>query len=222
LSGAICVEAVLFDLDGTLADTAPDLIGAADRLLAELGRGPCDPDRVRPRVSRGGVGILSAAMPDWDPNDAELLTRYLAIYRDHICERSRLFPGMDAVLARLEDAGKGWGVVTNKATWLTTPLVEALGIAGRAGCIVAGDTLSTRKPDAAPVLHACRALGARPQHAAMLGDDVRDVEAAHNAGAIAVVVGWGYGTAECLQRFGNSVTVAAEPADLLPLLGLDR
>lgn len=219
MNGAILVEAVLFDLDGTLADTAPDLIGAANRTLAELGRGPVPEQRLRPLVSKGGAAILQAAMPDWDAGDRAPLDRFLALYRERICESTRLYDGVEELLARIEHAGKGWGIVTNKPGWLTAPLLDALGLAGRAGAVVSGDTLPVRKPDAAPVLHACRALSARAAHAALVGDDARDLDAARNAGALPVLVEWGYGSEEAAAAHPR-VARAARPLDLLPLLGL--
>jgi phosphoglycolate phosphatase len=219
VNGAILVEAVLFDLDGTLADTAPDLIDAANRTLAELGRPPAPDALLRAMVSKGGAAILRTAMPDWDESDRAPLERFLALYRERICVGTRLYDGVEVLLSRIEDAGKGWGIVTNKPGWLTAPLLDALGLAGRAGAVVSGDTLPVRKPDPAPVLHACRELSARATHAALVGDDARDLDAARNAGALPVLVDWGYGSAEagvshpCVAR-------AARPLDLLPLLGL--
>lgn len=219
MSGAILVEAVLFDLDGTLADTAPDLIDAANRTLRELGLPSVAPERLRPQVSKGGAAILKAAMPDWDSADRAPLERFLALYRERICETTQLYDGVEELLARIEDAGKGWGIVTNKPGWLTAPLLERLGLAGRAGAVVSGDTLPVRKPDPAPVLHACRALSARASHAALVGDDARDLDAARNAGAIPVLVDWGYGSDEAIGTHPGVARIA-RPLDLLPLLGL--
>jgi 2-phosphoglycolate phosphatase len=219
VNGAILVEAVLFDLDGTLADTAPDLIDAANRTLAELGHPPALPARLRPQVSKGGAAILKAAMPDWDTRDRAPLERFLALYRERICADTRLYDGIEELLVRIEAAGKGWGIVTNKPAWLTAPLLDELGLSGRAGAVVSGDTLTARKPDPAPVLHACRALSARASHAALVGDDARDLEAAHNAGALPVLVDWGYGSEEALVAHPGVARIA-RPLDLLPLLGL--
>jgi len=221
LTGAILVEAVLFDLDGTLADTAPDLIDAANRLLGELGREPAPAQRLRPMVSLGGTAILRAAMPDWDPADSAPLQRFLAIYRERICIQTRLYPGVETVLDTIEAAGKGWGIVTNKPGWLTTPLLQALGLSRRAGCVVSGDSLPTRKPDPAPLLHACRELVARPSHTAMVGDDARDLDAAINAGALAVLVEWGYGS-DAARESHPAVARIGSIEQLLPLLGLPR
>jgi phosphoglycolate phosphatase len=219
VNGAILVEAVLFDLDGTLADTAPDLIDAANRTLAELGRPPAPEALLRPVVSKGGAAILRTAMPDWDETDRAPLERFLALYRERICVGTRLYEGIDELLSRIECAGKGWGIVTNKPGWLTAPLLDALGLADRAGAVVSGDTLPVRKPDPAPVLHACRELSARAAHAALVGDDARDLDAARSAGALPVLVGWGYGSAEAGLSHPD-VARAARPLDLLSMLGL--
>ena len=209
-------DAVLFDLDGTLADTAPDLIAAAIRLRGELGLDPVPPPGVREVVSRGGPAILRAALPGRTDHDA-LLPRYLDLYRQNICVQSALFAGMDAVLDAIEARGMRWGIVTNKLTWLTQPLLEAMGLARRAGCVVCGDTLPQRKPDPAPVLLACSQLGAAPGRTAFVGDDERDVQAAHAAGAIPVVVGWGYFPEGAPDGWMSAYRVA-RPEDLVALL----
>lgn len=186
------IKAVLFDLDGTLADTAPDLIAAASRLRAELGLPILSEYNVRPMISQGGRAILRAALPELSEIGDDLLKRYLRIYCDHICECTRLFPGMVELLGDLERQGIPWGIVTNKPGWLTEPLVTQLGLKQRAGCIVAGDTLPQRKPSPEPLLHACMQLGVEPASACMIGDDERDILAAKAAGIASVLVTWGY------------------------------
>lgn len=220
MSGGIA-DAVLFDLDGTLADTAPDLIAAANRLREQLGRAPVPELAVRNAVSKGGAAILRAAFADAPELAPTLLERYLGLYRERICERTRLFAGMDALLERIEAAGRPWGIVTNKPGWLTTPLLAAMGLDRRAGSVVSGDTLAQKKPAPEPVWHACRALGVAPARALMVGDDRRDVDAAHAAGATSVLVDWGYyGDDELPHAWGAQHRIA-RPAQLLPLLGLD-
>ncbi len=218
MNAARAADAVLFDLDGTLADTAPDLINAPALLRAELGLEPTPPSGVREAVSRGGPAILRAALPDGFDRDA-LVPRYLDLYREHICVRSALFADMDRVLDGIERSGLPWGIVTNKAGWLTGPLLEALNLHKRAGCVVCGDTLPQRKPDPAPVLLACTQLGALPARTAFVGDDERDVQAAHAAGAIPVVAGWGYFPAGAADGWGAPHRVE-HPLDLLAWLGL--
>ena len=214
-------DAVLFDLDGTLADTAPDLIAAANRLREQLGRAPVPEAAVRNAVSKGGAAILRAAFVDAPELAPSLLERYLAVYRERIHVHTRLFAGMEDVLARVEAAGRPWGIVTNKPGWLTTPLLAAMGLDRRAGAVVSGDTLAQRKPAPAPVRHACRTLGVAPARAQMVGDARRDIEAAHAAGAASVLVDWGYyGEDEAPGGWGAQHRIA-RPAQLLALLGLD-
>lgn len=214
-------DAVLFDLDGTLADTAPDLIAAANRLREELGLATVPEVAVRNAVSKGGTAILRVVFADAPERAATLLERYLALYRERICVRTRLFDGMEELLQRVEAGGRPWGIVTNKPGWLTTPLVAAMGLDRRAGAVVSGDTLAQRKPAPEPVLHACQALGVAPQRVLMVGDDRRDIEAAHAAGAASVLVDWGYYGADELPGEWGAQHRIARPRDLLPLLGLD-
>ncbi len=214
-------QAVLFDLDGTLADTAPDLIHALNRVREELGYAAVPEAQVRPAVSQGGAAMLRAGFRDRPGADVELLKRFLDTYRERICVDTRLFEGMDLVLERLESRGIAWGIVTNKPGWLTEPLVEALGLHQRVGATVSGDTLPVKKPDPAPVLHACRAMGVDPRRVAMVGDDRRDIEAGQAAGGVGVVAAWGYiGADECPDTWG-ATHHADQPLDVLRVLGLD-
>ncbi|HID49921.1 MAG TPA: HAD family hydrolase, partial [Chromatiales bacterium] len=153
----IPVKTVLFDLDGTLADTAPDLAASLNAVLEANGRSPLPFETIRPAVSHGGMALirlgfgLEPAHPDFDPLRQQLLRQYAG----HIAVHTRLFPGMEEVLEHIEQSGMNWGVVTNKPGWLTRPLLEALDLMQRAACVVSGDTLAERKPDPAPMLHAC-------------------------------------------------------------------
>lgn len=185
-------DAVLFDLDGTLIDTAPEFIVALDRLMAQIGRAAPDRVRVGHAVSQGGSAMLRAALGSDEAPDPALLERFLALYAERLGSAARLYPGIAQVLESLERRGVAWGIVTNKPQWLTTPLLAALGLSERAAVVVCGDTLPTRKPDPAPVLYACAALPVAPARCLMIGDDPRDVTAAIAAGAIAVVADWGY------------------------------
>lgn len=185
-------DAVLFDLDGTLLDTAPEFVAAIARLREELGFEPPASAAIRAVVSQGAAAMLRVAFPDWSESDRALLERFLAIYRERIGEATTMFPGVADVLARLERLGTPWGIVTNKPRWLTDPLLEHLRLARRPRVLVCGDTLERRKPHPDPVLHACRVLGVEPPRAILVGDDARDVESALAAGAIPVVADWGY------------------------------
>ncbi len=188
------VRAVLFDLDGTLADTAPDLAGALNQLLAERGRLPVPVERARPMTSSGARGMLRVgfgvdpAHSDYEP----LKARFLDLYAARLCQATRLYDGIAEVLATLDARGIAWGVVTNKAERFTVPLLEALDLRPRAACIVGGDTTTAAKPHPDPLLHAARALALPVAHCLYVGDDLRDVQAARAAGMPVLAAAWGY------------------------------
>ncbi|GMV68093.1 MAG: phosphoglycolate phosphatase [Pseudomonadota bacterium] len=197
VSGATdSVRAVLFDLDGTLADTAPDLGAALNHVRRAAGLEALPLGTIRPWVSQGGRGLIGGGfgLLHDDPALPNLLDALLARYAAAVCVHTRLFPGMDGVLDELEIRGLAWGIVTNKPSRFTLPLLEGLGLAGRIGSVVCGDTLAARKPDPAPVLLACTQLGVAPGCCVMVGDDRRDIAAARAAGARSLAVTYGYGT----------------------------
>jgi len=210
---------MLFDLDGTLADTAPDLIGAVQELRADLALAPIDPERVRYSIAAGGSAIVRAGLPERPDLHVEVVPRYLDLYRARIARETRLFPGMAQVLSALEHEGWRWGVVTNKAAWLTDPLIEALGMRTRAGVVVSGDTLPQRKPEPEPVWLACRTLDVLPAQAWFVGDDERDIVAGRRAGTRTVAVGYGYAGPEIdIGSWGADHRVE-QAAELLELIG---
>jgi len=188
------IRAVFFDLDGTLADTAPDLAAALNRLLAEQGRAPVPPERTRPLTSAGARGMLEAgfgigpAAPEYEP----LKSRFLDLYGRAVCVETRLFGGIDELLDALERRDTPWGVVTNKPERFTKPLLEALGVLHRAACVVSGDTVTRPKPHPDPLLHAARALALEPASCLYVGDDLRDVQAARAAGMPVLAASYGY------------------------------
>ncbi len=187
--------AVLFDLDGTLADTAPDLARALNRLLDEEDRPPLPLDEIRPVVSRGTEALLDLAFgPAGDDVGTRLRRRerLLSLYTASIADETRLFPGMAVLLDRLETAAIPWGVVTNKPARLTEPLMEELGLARRAACIVSGDTTPYRKPHPGPLLHACRTIGVEAPGCLYVGDAERDIAAGRSAGMTTLVALFGY------------------------------
>jgi 2-phosphoglycolate phosphatase len=190
---AVTLRAVLFDLDGTLLDTAPDMVGALNRLREEHSLAPLPFDAVRSAVSHGAARVVKTGFPNADEQRLPALQqRFLDIYRSALCRETRLFAGMDEVL----DALTGWrvksGIVTNKAAWLTDPLLAELGIRQRFACVVSGDTVAERKPHPLPLLHAAALAEVRPDECIYVGDAQRDVQAAHAAKMPALVANYGY------------------------------
>lgn len=188
------IRAVLFDLDGTLADTAPDLCGALNRLRMERGLEPVPLELTRPHTSSGARGMIWAGLgiaPD-HPEFEALRTRFLDLYEKNIHVDTRLFPGMAELLALLEQRRLAWGIVTNKPSRFTRPLIQSMGLTDRAACIVSGDTTPHAKPHPAPLLHAAAEIELPPAACLYLGDDIRDVQAARAAGMPVIAAAFGY------------------------------
>ena len=188
------IQAVLFDLDGTLADTAPDMARTVNAMRARRGLGPVAESVVRPYVSQGARGMICAAfeMTPEHPDYAPMRDEFLELYAGNLCVESRLFPGMDNVLEALEAEGIAWGVVTNKFERFARPLIEQLGLGDRAAVVVGGDTCARAKPHPDSLLHAAQSLGIAPRETLYVGDDPRDVQAARAAGMPVIVAGYGY------------------------------
>lgn len=186
--------AVLFDLDGTLLDTAPDLAFALATVMREQSREPLPIERVRPYVSRGAAGLIDVGFgTGLDPDEfTALRNRILAVYAANLCRETRLFPGMDAVLADLERRNLPWGIVTNKPARFTNPLLESLELTARAASVVSGDSTARPKPDPGPLLLAANLMRVDPLACIYIGDDQRDVVAARAAGMRSVVALYGY------------------------------
>jgi len=216
------LRAVLFDLDGTLADTAPDLIAAVNRLLAEEGRAPLPDAALRPLVSKGGRALLGRAFADLDADAREpLLPRFLAAYSQALAVHTRPFDGVETLLAAIDARGWPWGIVTNKPEGLAVGVVEGLGWSTRAKALVGGDTLALRKPAPEPLWLAARQLGIAPGDCLYVGDDARDIEAAKAAGMPSVAALWGYREAH-ENPLDWAADVACLDADALRAwLGLD-
>lgn len=187
------VEGVLFDLDGTLIDSAVDLYDALLVQCAEEGVVAPDYAVVRDVVSRGSSAILLRGFPDRDEAARKVLVpRYLELYQRVMARRTQAFDGIDEVLAGIEACGLRWGIVTNKPGFLTDELVQRIGWDKRACAVVSGDTLPVKKPDPAPVLLACKRGGLTPERCLFVGDDHRDIKAGAAAGLYTVAVSWGY------------------------------
>jgi len=216
-------DAVFFDLDGTLADTAPDLAAAANRLVVEHGHAPVAYERLRPIASHGARGLIGAAFgkgPE-DPEFPALRDTFLAYYEADIAVHTRLFDGMAEVLAALEGASLPWGIVTNKITRFTAPLCAAIGLTPRAAAIISGDTTPHAKPHPAPLLRAAEVSGVDPIRCVYVGDDVRDIQAGKAAGMATIAAAYGYcgdgGTDGAPETWGADYLVR-HPGELLPLL----
>ncbi len=214
-------EAVFFDLDGTLADTAPDLAGILNRLQREHGIEPTPFARLRPQVSHGVRGMLGAGFgltPDASAY-APLAARFLELYAEALCVETRLFEGMAALLDGLDEQRIPWGVVTNKAERLARPIIDALGLAGRCACVVGGDTATRPKPFPDPLLHACRHTGVEPARCLYIGDDIRDIHAGKAAGMGTVAAAYGYlGSAEPIDAWQADLIIQ-HPLEILAFLG---
>ncbi len=211
-------RAVLFDLDGTLVHTAPDLTAAVNRLLADLDREPVHPVRLAEVVSKGGRAMLGVALPDLDEAAREaLLPRFLAHYAENIAAHSVLYPGVAEVLERIEAAKLAWGIVTNKPEGLARALLQALDLLDRCPVLVGGDTLTRRKPDPEPLWHACEALGIPAGHCVYVGDDERDVLAARAAGMPGIVALWGYRSVDDAPESWPASARCERALDLLDL-----
>jgi phosphoglycolate phosphatase len=211
-------RAILFDLDGTLADTAPDLAQALNKLRADRGLEPAPYENLRPYASAGARGLIGAGFglqPGADGYE-ELRIGFLDNYEAAIAVHSRLFDGIHDVLMHVRQAGLVWGIVTNKARRFTEPLVPLIGL-GHAGCVVAGDSTPHSKPHPAPLLEAARRLAIDPGHCWYVGDDLRDVQAGKAAGMATIAAGWGYCGDEGPTGW-NADAVAASPAELLQLI----
>jgi N-acetyl-D-muramate 6-phosphate phosphatase len=186
-------QGVLFDLDGTLLDTARDMAGALNDLRSEEGLSPLPFAAIRPHASHGSTAMVQTGF-GLAPGEAfeAMRQRFLDRYATRIALETRLFPGGEALLLALEQAGLKWGVVTNKPAYLTDPLMAALELTPRAACIVSGDTLPQRKPHPAPLLHGAAQAGLEPAACVYVGDAERDVQAALAAGMTALVAHFGY------------------------------
>ena len=186
--------ALLFDLDGTLLDTAPDMAAALNALRIEEGLPALPLETIRPKVSQGGLALTRLAFADHRGEEEiePLRQRFLQLYRNAIAVHSRLFDGFEDLLASLEQQRIPWGVVTNKPAWLTEPLMDELGLAQRSAVTLSGDSTAERKPHPLPLLSAAERIGIDPGRCCYVGDDPRDIEAGNAAGMTTIIARWGY------------------------------
>jgi 2-phosphoglycolate phosphatase len=213
-------EGVFFDLDGTLADTAPDLVAAANRLLRSKNRTEMPYELLRPMASAGARGLIQKSFGiDKDhPEFIFLRDEFLNYYEEALLVHSKLYEGMEELLKKLEDEKLPWGIVTNKQKRFTNPLTEQMGLLQRAHCVVSGDTTPFSKPHPEPILHAARLAKVNPQKALYVGDDIRDIASGRAAGMKTAVALYGYcGCDEPPHQWGADYQVQ-HPGDLLQIV----
>lgn len=188
------ISSVFFDLDGTLADTAPDLAAALNQILHEQGKPALSLESIRPSVSLGGNAMvkLGFSIEEDDPEFDKLKERFLDVYQQRLHQDTHVFPGIGEVLDYLEGENMTWGVVTNKPEWLTNPVMKQLKLTYRAACIISGDTTKYRKPHPGPMLHACEIAQCAPEESLYIGDALRDIEAGRAAGMKTLTAVYGY------------------------------
>ena len=213
------IKAVLFDLDGTLADTAPDLGYALNRMREARGLPPLPLAVTRPVTSLGARGLLNAGfgIGPGNPDYGAMREEFLRLYERDICRDTRLFPGVPELLDALEARGLSWGIVTNKSERLARLLLDILSMTSRASCIVGGDSTPHFKPHPDPLIAACKTIREDAGACIYVGDDLRDVEAGHAAGMKAVVVKWGYLNGGMPETW-NADWLIDQPGELLQYL----
>jgi phosphoglycolate phosphatase len=214
------IKSVLFDLDGTLIDTAPDLAAALNHILEEEGIAPLPYETIRPNVSRGGLVLTKLA---FDPHRSEseiepLRQRFLDRYLKNIAIHSKLFDGYQEVLEQFKRRHIGWGVVTNKPGWLTDPLMQALGLHQQSTVTISGDTTAQRKPHPLPLLTAARAMTVSPEECIYVGDDPRDIVAGKAANMTTVIARFGYITDDSDLASWQADAIIDHPQQILQLL----
>lgn len=210
-------EAILFDLDGTLADTVHDLAGAINLLREEHDLPPLPIAPLRPYASAGSRGLLLAGfnLAPGDENYITMQQRFLTLYENNLCRGTRLFHGVPELLERIETEGIPWGIVTNKQSRFTLPLVDALGLAHRTKCLISGDSTPRPKPFPDSLQLASAMLGVSPEHCIYVGDDERDVIAGRRSGMKTIIALWGYlGTEKAPTEWGADAS-AETPQDIL-------
>ncbi|MCC5868670.1 MAG: phosphoglycolate phosphatase [Gammaproteobacteria bacterium] len=213
--------ALLLDLDGTLVDTAPDMVACLNALLAEHAHRPVGYELARQQVSNGAVGLLTLAfgLAEDDTRMPALRARYLQLYAESVCSKSIIFNDFASVFDVISTLGWHWGVVTNKPQALARPLLAALNLRPTLDCLVGGDTLPQRKPHPAPLLHAAQILGVPAQHCVYVGDAERDVQAGRAAGMRTIAARYGYLSDPGDAQRWQADHVVDSPAELAELLG---
>ena len=214
------LQAVLFDMDGTLLDTAPDFIAILQAMRQDRGLAPADEPRLRGVISGGAKAMILAGF-EVDPLGAELeplRLEFLERYQEHCADHTRLFDGMDEILRDLDAARLRWGVVTNKPVRFAEPIMQRLGLADRSACLICPDHVARSKPDPEMVLLACRQLDIDPQTALFIGDDLRDIESGRAAGSKTVAARYGYIHPDDRPEHWGADAIIDHPLELRALL----
>ncbi|MGK0296952.1 MAG: 2-phosphoglycolate phosphatase [Gammaproteobacteria bacterium] len=216
------VRNILFDLDGTLVDTAPDMAHAINLVRQEYGMSALDYSLIRPVVSLGATAMINVGfnITNSAPEFETIRQKFLDKYSENIFYKTKFFDGMEVVLDKLEKHALHWGIVTNKPAWLTTPLMEKMQLSNRAGCIVSGDTLAVSKPNPEPLLYACKLLNCTPADAVYIGDAKRDIEAGQRAEMPTIVAGYGYIETDTDVDDWEATASIHAPMDILSLLNI--
>lgn len=213
-------KGVFFDLDGTFADTAPDLADALNKTLAAHTRPTLSLDKIRPVVSHGGKALIELGfnIDDRDPGFEDLRQELLFYYQQDLAKHTQLFPGMSDCIEQLTRLRLPWGIVTNKPAWLTDPLMQSLNLTCKPCCVVSGDTLPEKKPHPAPLLHACRHCDVTPAQSIYIGDAQRDIIAGNHAGMFTVVATYGYIGERDDPHTWDADAAITHPSELMPLI----
>jgi len=216
------IKAILFDLDGTFADTAPDLAAALNHARTTRSLPPLPLEVLRPQASHGSRAMLKTGF-DIEPGHPDFIPLrdiFLDYYASNICVYTQLFGDMAHLVGELEKRGIKWGIVTNKPDYLTVPLMQALGYAERAACLISGDTCAHAKPHPEPMFKACELAGVTPAQCLYLGDDLRDMQAANSSGMRGIIASYGYVSADVSVENWKAHGSINRPTELLAYLDL--
>ena len=213
------IEAILFDFDGTIADTSEDMVGCLNILLKNHSKEDVDIRKARNFISKGAAGLINFAFPKITDEEKKIyISEYLEIYKNNLYIKTKLFSGIEELIFSITKKQYKWGIVTNKPSYLVNPIIEKINFTYSPNCVVAGDTLSVKKPNPEPLIHAAKIIGCDPSLCAYVGDDIRDITAANSAGMISVAALYGF--IEDLQQvkeWGSDYMIK-KPLDLESLL----
>ena len=213
------IEAILFDFDGTIADTSEDMVECLNILLKNHSKEDVDIRKAKNFISKGAAGLINFAFPKISDEEKKLyISEYLEIYKNNLYIKTKLFSGIEELILSIIKKQYKWGIVTNKPSYLVNPIIEKINFTYSPNCVVAGDTLSVKKPNPEPLIHAAKLIGCDPSLCAYVGDDIRDITAANSAGMISVAALYGF--IEDLQQVNEwgSDYMINKPLDLESLL----